>query len=196
MIEDPSKTNRRKKILIGALLSFVLFIIYIGVMIYVIIRMGDTHIGISRFPGGTIIDLLFMFVAPIVFQIFAILFSLLLPRLYIQVAKWMKIGRYDIRVKQLDKKYSIGEFFSRSFYASLLSIALSIALNNFIFDLDPSGVGEALFIPRSMAFSSAAIGFILTPISILLITPAWILDDVGVVFLKKDNTNELSNGLL
>ena len=195
MTNDPSVKKKRKFFLIGALISFILFLIYIGIMIYFIVTGGTDHYGISRWiPGGTVIDLIFMFVVPIPLQIIAVFFSMLLSRLYIKVARWMKLGRYEIRIKKIEKKFSLGEFLSRAFYASLFAIAMGIAINNFIFDLDSTGNGVALFVPGSMSYSSAALGFILTSVAILLLTPAWILDDSGVIFMKKENYKELADG--
>ncbi len=100
----------------------------------------------------------------------------------------MKMGKWPMGVKALERKYTLAEFISRGFYATILSIALSIAINNLLFRI---GVE---FIDGSLPFSSAAISLILSPISILLLFPAWFLEDSGIIFMKKDNFIELSNG--
>ncbi len=188
MIKTTSKKKRTNSFLIGALVCFILFLIYISALIYFVIKGGTSGNNLTLFPGGFIVDLLFTFIAPMVFQVTSVLFSTVLVRLYILVAKWMKLGKYPIHIKKLEKKFSLGEFFSRAFYAAMLSIALSIAMNNLLNDRN-----IPLYIENSIVYSTAAISFILTPISVLLMTPAWFLDDSGVIFMKKENYTELSS---
>jgi hypothetical protein len=70
----------------------------------------------------------------------------------------------------------------------MLAIALSIALHNLLTALE-----VPFFITSGVAYSVAAVSFLLTPISIFLFGPAWVLDDSGIIFLKKENYDELVN---
>lgn len=191
MVKENTGKKKRNTFLIGALVCFILFIIYIAFLIYfIIIRAGSAY-GVSQIiPGGLTLDLILLFIVPIALQVIFVFISIILTPLFIQIAKWMKLGKWPLGVKPLEKKYTLGEFISRGFYATLLAIALSIAINNILF-----GYGIE-FIPDSIAFSSAAISLILTPISITLIFPAWFLEDSGIVFMKRENFMELKQGVI
>jgi hypothetical protein len=186
-----NKEVRRKKrntFLIGAVVFFILFLIYISVLIYLLIKTVNNPYGVSQYiPGGLIADLIFLFIVPVLLQVVFTFISIGLTPLFILIAKWMKLGRWPIGMKKLEKNYKIGEFISRGFYASLLAIALSISLNNLLFN----DIIQIEFIPGSTAYSSAAMALILTPISIMVIFPAWFLEDSGIVFMKQVNLTEL-----
>ncbi|MHA1111340.1 MAG: hypothetical protein ACTSRE_09575 [Promethearchaeota archaeon] len=189
MAKDTPKNKKRSVFLRGALVFFILFLIYITVLIYFIIINTNSPQGISAIiPGGMTVDLVILFIAPIALQVIFVFLSMLFTPLFILLARAMKLGKWPMGLKRLDRKYTLGEFVSRGFYLTILSIGLSISINNLLFNV---GVE---FIKDSIPLSSAAISLILSPISILLLFPAWFLEDSGIIFMKNDNLIELSNG--
>jgi hypothetical protein len=190
---ENKKTEKKKgnTFFIGALVFFIVFLIYITILIYIIIKTTNNSYGVSQYiPGGLTVDLIILFIVPVVLQVIFTFISIILTPLFIFIAKWMKLGKWPMGIKKLEKNYRLNEFISRGFYASLLAISLSISLNNVLF----SDFIKIEFISGSITFSSAAIALILTPISIMVIFPAWFLEDSGIVFMKSANYTELQNG--
>ncbi len=189
MVEENSRKKKKNTFLIGAVVFFVLFLLYIAVLIYIIIDITNDPWGVSQIiPGRLTLDLVILFIAPLVLQIIFVFISAILTPLFVHLANIMKFRKWPMGIKELDSHYTFGEFVSRGFYATLLAIALSMAVNRILFEFSIELIGG------SEAFSSAAGALILTPISILLIFPAWFLEDSGIIFMKKSNLEELSDG--
>ncbi|MBN2157505.1 MAG: hypothetical protein JW776_15775 [Candidatus Lokiarchaeota archaeon] len=186
MVKEIKTRNKRNTFLVGAVIFFILFIVYITILIYFIITRTSSSSGISLvIPGGLIVDLVIMFIIPVIIQLVTVFIAMGITPLFIQIAKLMKLGKYPMGVKKIEKNYTFLEFVSRGFYSTLLAITLSLSLNKLLFDL---GIE---FINGSLAFSSAAMSLVLTPISILIIFPAWFLEDSGIIFMKKENLEDL-----
>jgi len=192
MTKDATNRRERNTFLMGGLVFFISFLSYGVILIYfIIVTIGSNPYGVtSVIPGGLTVDLVVLFFAPITIQIITVFIAMGITPLFIHIAKIMKLGKYPMGVKKLERKYTLIEFVSRGFYATLLAIALSLAVNNILFD---SGFE---FIDGSLAFSNAALSLVLTPISILIIFPAWFLEDSGIIFMKRENLDELTQGKL
>jgi len=182
------KENPRKKtILLGVSLlafSFVLTIIFAFVFnsLYVKNETGNGG-AISWFPGNFVIEMLVFWVFPVLFLLVSILFVRFLSVFYIYLHKGAKLARYNYSLVSMDDSLlKIPEALGRAIIPFLLSFSIGYWFSGWFFgnSID-STVSVLLIFLYAMLFS---------PITVIVITPLWVLDDAGIISMRKRKEGE------
>ncbi|MFX0100028.1 MAG: hypothetical protein ACFFCS_10650 [Candidatus Hodarchaeota archaeon] len=137
-------------------------------------------------PGNDLVDYLIIFIAPVAVSVVFVFLAIVFTPFYVFLARLMKGKKYGVARQELAlNELSAGNVFARTFLASLIPLAFAISINSFLVGLDVQFV-EA----NAEGYSIAALTVFISPVSVLLLMPTWILSDLGIVFYKKKNMEE------
>ncbi|HUT79606.1 MAG TPA: hypothetical protein VMZ29_00270 [Candidatus Bathyarchaeia archaeon] len=193
-LEDNSKEKRirkkifenvppkRKTIYIGMIflsISFLIILLF-SVSLNFTSLINNRHDGVLDWlPGNFIVEMLILWV--ILMASFFIFLGLLpyLSKLYIYIHKLIKYLKYGYSTVKTDEHYySFKEALGRVIIPFLFSFILGYWLANWTYLRNLTF--ESFHVLVYMLFS-----LIVMPITILLITPLWLLDDSGIITIKK-----------
>lgn len=189
-IPDILRENPRKKaIWISSsilLFSLVITIVFSFVFNSLYLKnLGVNNQGVFKgFPGNFIIEMLFFWSLPVLSILLMVLLARFLAVFYIWLHKIAKFGKFDYSIVDIDYSFiKLKESLNRSIIPTLLSFTIGYWFFQFFNIIESNDLVVETFIFFLYAF-------MLSPITALLITPLWLLDDSGIISIRKIKPGE------
>ena len=182
------KTPRKKAIIISSILiavSAVLAIVF-GI-VFNLTYLKDIGIGkngvFTWFPGNFIVEFSVIWFLPIVTTLLVVLFVRFLSVFYIWLHKIVKYGSYTYSLVEMDNSLvRFKEVIRRSIVPILFSFSIGYWFVNWIYNVG----GETI----ELTFQFFLFAFFLSPIVIIIVAPLWLLEDAGIISIKKRKEGE------
>lgn len=178
-------SNRKKALIVSIILIIITGIcsIIIGLVIVNTSPM-ITQGAIKWIPGGIVVEIIVIWILPILFSLIVILFLPYLAKFYIHLHRLIKFFGHEYSLVNTDETFvKITKVLKRSVMPVLLSFTIGFWFVDKIGEIieqfqDLTLIGYLLF----------AIQFL--PLTILIAMPLWLLDDTGIISLKKREEGE------
>ncbi|MHA1681222.1 MAG: hypothetical protein ACTSUE_09450 [Promethearchaeota archaeon] len=164
------------------LIAFTGLITYM--LLYFTVFTGSFNADIcGMIPGNVLVDLSAIFVIPLILSAVLTIPAMSMARFFIRLAKLMKLKKFDIGIQsfKVSRIITTRKAFARGLVAMLFALAISLSINNMVFDLGFQ------IITDSKAYSIAALSSLLMPLAVTIMVPTWFLKDAGIIFFKPIN---------
>jgi len=186
--KEQMKTKPSKKVItlsiVFTLLSFLMTLAF--ALVFNILYLEKAKSGaLPWFPGNFIVEIMVMWILPIAMFFLIIPLFNFFAKLYIRLHKLIKLRRFNYSVIKLkDGPIKFKEALGRMIIPLLFLYSIGYWVGNWIFpkDLDPYMAIQML---QYFLYS-----FLFSPIVVLLAIPLWLLEDSGVIALKKRKEGE------
>ena len=138
-------------------------------------------------PGNIILELAILWVAQILVFFLYIKLIPFLSRIFIAFHKILKIFRFNYSIVKTDDRFiSIKEvIIGRMIIPYLFSFVMGYWFSSYLIDLGNFGIPE-------ITLYTLLFAYMLMPLACLLITPLWLLDDSGIIAIRKRVENDRS----
>ncbi|MFW9923708.1 MAG: hypothetical protein ACFFDW_10530 [Candidatus Thorarchaeota archaeon] len=184
------KENPRKKA-IWIFVSLIIFSFIISIIFaFVFNILFLNHIGVSGdgvfkwIPGNFVVELMIIWTFPVLSFLLIMLIARFISIFYIWLHKIVKFGQYDYSFVEMQYSFvKITQALGRVLVPVLLSFTIGYWFTNLL------RIDEAAWLVVQ-TFEFFLYAFILAPITVILIVPLWLLDDSGIISIKKRKENE------
>ncbi|MHA1355953.1 MAG: hypothetical protein ACTSR1_12345 [Candidatus Heimdallarchaeota archaeon] len=186
--KEKIKTKPAKKVVVLSIVFTVLSLLMtVGFAIafnILFLKNGKNGV-LPWFPGNFIVEIMVMWVLPIA------MFFLIIPlygffaKMYIRLHKVIKLTRFNYSVVQLkDEPIKFREALGRMVIPLLFLYSIGYWVGTWIFpnELDPNIAIQSL---QYFLYS-----FLFSPVVVLLAIPLWLLEDSGIIAMKKRKEGE------
>ncbi|HUU77260.1 MAG TPA: hypothetical protein VMX55_02865 [candidate division Zixibacteria bacterium] len=176
------RTPRKNAIIISSILvpfSFVLALAF-G-FIFNNTYLNDKGVGKTGvfhwLPGNFVVEFIIMWFFPLIMILLIILFIRFLSVFYIRLHKVIKFGNYNYSLVEMENSLTtIPQASSRVIVPLLLSFTVGYWFSTW-FPLSSDSI--------LLTFQFFLYALMLSPFTVILITPLWLLDDAGVISIRK-----------
>ena len=182
------KNPRKKSTILGIVLlvfSFLLNLTFAFVFnnLYIKDAGGAKTGALTWFPGNFVVEIIVFWAFPILFLLLSILFVRFLSVFYIYLHKAAKFGKYQYSLVSMDDSLiKIPEVLGRAIIPFLLSFSIGYWFSNWFFGhVISDTVSVLLLFIYAIMFS---------PITVIVIAPLWLLDDSGIISIRKRQKGE------
>jgi len=182
------KNPRKRTTILGIVLlafSFVLNLAFAFAFneLYIKNDGGAKTGALPWFPGNFIVEIIVFWTFPILFLLLSILFVRFLSVFYIYLHKAAKFGKYNYSLISMDDSLiKIPEVLGRAIVPFLLSFSIGYWFSNWFFGHVVSDTVSVLIL-----FLYA---IMFSPITVIVIAPLWLLDDAGIISIRKRQKGE------
>ncbi|MBD3192780.1 MAG: hypothetical protein GF308_19225 [Candidatus Heimdallarchaeota archaeon] len=183
--KDKSLSNQKKALITSIILIIITGICSVIISLVIINTTPKiTQGAIKWIPGGIIVELIVIWIFPILFSLIVIPFLPYIAKFYIHLHKLIKLFNHEYSLVTTKETFvKITKVLKRSLMPVLLSFTIGFWFADKIGEIiepfqELTLVGYLLF----------AILFI--PLTILIAMPLWLLDDTGIISLKKREEGE------
>lgn len=182
------KDPRKRTTILGIVLlafSFLITLLF-GLVFnatYVKNEGGATTGAIEWFPGNFVVEILVFWTFPILFLLLSVLFARFLSVFYIYLHKVAKFGKYRYSLVSMDESLiKIPEVLGRAITPFLLSFSIGYWFSNWFFD---HTIGDTISVLLLFLYA-----MMFSPITVIVIAPLWLLDDAGIISMRKRQKGE------
>ncbi|MCP4760992.1 MAG: hypothetical protein GY870_04365 [archaeon] len=180
---ENKKSNHNNFIL---LLFLILFIIYDIYLVNFLLDSPETPGGLSNYIiGNKILDIIQIFILPPFISIIMLFFAILIVPIYIKFAVLLKSNKYKVAFQDYSKKITTKNIIGKILFCTIFSLSLSLTFNGAVYQY-----GFQFLDGAQQAYCVSAMALFITPISVVILAPTWILEDIGIIFFKKQTENE------
>ncbi len=138
---------------------------------------------LSWFPGNFIVEIIIFWTFPFLFLLLSILFVRFLSIFYIYLHKAAKFGKYKYSLISMDATLiEFPEVLGRAIVPFLLSFSIGYWFSNWFFG---ETVGDTVSVLLLFLYA-----IMFSPITVIVVTPLWLLDDAGIISIRKRSEGE------
>lgn len=182
------KNPRKRTTILGIVLlafSFLITLTFAFVFnaTYMKSEGGTTTGALLWFPGNFVVEIVVFWTFPILFLLLSTLFVRFLSVFYIYLHKVAKFGKYEYSLVSMDDALiKIPESLGRALIPFLLSFSIGYWFSNWFLG---HTVGDTISVLILFLYA-----MMFSPITVIVVAPLWLLDDAGIISMRKRQEGE------